>query len=567
MREALLEHGIRLRNYGIGGHKSLCPQCSHLRKNKREPCLSVTIEPDGNAVWKCHNCAWTGTTWTGGMGKREYRKPEIPAERQAGEQMLKWFESERRISRSIVREAGVYSTQRRFGDEVQGCIAFPYFHDGEITNVKYRTRDKRFQQEAETLPTLYGVQWANPEYGPLVFVEGEMDVLACRQASISNAVSLPNGAPQTRNEGDRRYEPLKTHAALLEGFERAIIATDMDGPGEILADELARRLGKDKCWRARFPDGNDTACKDANDTLIHHGPEVLRECIQGAEPWPIDGLHKPEAFFDGVWAEYRGEGHKPLSTGFRTLDLYYRVFPGDFCVITGIPNHGKSNWMDQVMVQMARNLGWRWAVFSPEHRPSRHMIRLAEKFLRMPFADGPFRRMGEGDLQRALVWINERFMVIEPGEHTPSIDWIIERARGAVLRHGVRGVVIDPYNEIEASRPQHQTETEFVSQLISKLKRLGRTHDVAIWMVVHPTKLQREKDGKEPVPNLYDLHGSAHWRNKSDAGIVIHRNFEDKSTEIHIKKIREQPERGQLGIITLRFDVASRCYEEMDDGP
>ncbi|MFC3636023.1 hypothetical protein ACFONL_01280, partial [Camelimonas fluminis] len=68
--------------------------------------------------------------------------------------------------------------------------------------------------------------------------------------------------------------------------------------------------------------------------------------------------------------------------------------------------------------------------------------------------------------------VQQHFAFIDAADHTPTVDWVLERARAAVLRHGIRALIIDPYNELEAGRPSKMTETEFVSQLISKCKRL-----------------------------------------------------------------------------------------------
>jgi hypothetical protein len=50
-----------------------------------------------------------------------------------------------------------------------------------------------------------------------------------------------------------------------------------------------------------------------------------------------------------------------------------------------------------------------------------------------------------------------------------SIDYVLEKAQDAVYRYGIRGLVIDPYNEMEHNRPGNQTETEYVSRLLSKV--------------------------------------------------------------------------------------------------
>ena len=59
----LLEHGIRLtRGYEPGDHRTICPNCSAQRKKKSDPCLSITIDQDGGAMWNCWHCDLTGGT-------------------------------------------------------------------------------------------------------------------------------------------------------------------------------------------------------------------------------------------------------------------------------------------------------------------------------------------------------------------------------------------------------------------------------------------------------------------------------------------------------------------------
>ena len=60
LADKLRERGIVLRREG--NQKLTCPECSHLRRNKRDPCLSVTMTSD-HAVWNCHNCGWSGAVY------------------------------------------------------------------------------------------------------------------------------------------------------------------------------------------------------------------------------------------------------------------------------------------------------------------------------------------------------------------------------------------------------------------------------------------------------------------------------------------------------------------------
>jgi len=53
-------------------------------------------------------------------------------------------------------------------------------------------------------------------------------------------------------------------------------------------------------------------------------------------------------------------------------------------------------------------------------------------------------------------WIEDRFLFIDHDFDDPdddvTLEWIIERAADAVLRYGIRCLVIDPWNEIEHAR-------------------------------------------------------------------------------------------------------------------
>jgi twinkle protein len=567
-RDALGEHGIRLRDGKTGNHKTTCPNCSSSRRKKTDQCLSVTIESDGRAVWNCHHCGWAGAT--GGEGyrpareMRTYRKPERVAEPQRPDTLLGWF-AKRGISAATVERFGVYKTRQWFPqtEKEEDCIAFPYEWESELRNVKYRTAGKMFRQEKDPEPVFFHAD-SIAEGEDLIVCEGEIDVMSFVEAGFEHVVSLPNGAPSGPETSDKRYEPFGTHWEAIVKVRRVLIATDMDGPGEMLAQEIARRVGRDRCFRVKMPLQGDVQCKDGNECLTAHGAEILRECVSIAEPWPIEGLHEVEDFALEVMDLYHGRGPQPLSTGFREFDKAFKYIPGQFIAVTGIPNHGKSRWLDQVAVQTSRLRDEKWAMFSPETGEANHIVDLCEIWAGNPFHDGPSQRMTERDVADALAWLNQRIFLLGAVEHTPSIDWLLERARAAVVRYGVTNVVFDPYNEVEASRPEKQTETEFVSQLISKCKRFAKHHGCTVWMIIHPTKLKSQEDGKDPVPGLYDLAGSAHWRNKADAGLVVYRDYEKDATFVISKKIRRQPICGRPGSVRFQFVGIDRRFNEFE---
>ncbi|CAN7612003.1 hypothetical protein [Neorhizobium sp. LjRoot104] len=116
------------------------------------------------------------------------------------------------------------------------------------------------------------------------------------------------------------------------------------------------------------------------------------------------------------------------------MDKAFRYIPGQFIAVTGIPNHGKSRWVDQVAVQTARLRNEKWGFFSPETGGANHIADLCEIWCGQPFFEGPTPRMSEAEMMTAMAWLNERIFLLGAVDHTPSIDWLLERGRAAVLR-------------------------------------------------------------------------------------------------------------------------------------
>jgi twinkle protein len=448
------------------------------------------------------------------------------------------------------------------------CIAFPYFHNGELVNVKFRSlAEKAFALVKGAELILYGLDDIADNKSAII-VEGELDKLALEEAGIRNAVSVPTGAPakvkaSEPDPEDAKFSYIAACSEDLNRLDRVILAVDNDGPGLALAEELARRLGKERCWRVRWPDSGDARCKDANETLLRYGADVLRDCIEHAEPYPIAGLHSVVDYTEETISLYR-DGHKRgLSTGWKSLDELMTIRPGELSVVTGVPGSGKSKFIDALAVNLARNYGWRFALCSFENPPAEHIAKLAEKYSGLPFWDGPTRRMSETDLQRAMDWIADRFSLIRFDDEAPTIEAVLEKACAAVMRHGLRGLVIDPYNEIEHRRPANMTETEYVSQLLGKVKRFAQNHGAHVWFVAHPAKLHRD-NGKLPIPTLYDISGSANWVNKADLGIVVHRDPDNDptQTDIYVRKVRFKSV-GKIGGVSLRWNRGTGRYAEI----
>ena len=581
--------------------RAVCPACEGGSTGERS--LAVYVD-DGGAHYHCFraSCGHKGTIGApSASGERsgsdggaqssgtevdvdaaERRRAEAarpqPSLLPLNEKALAFFAS-RHISEATLREAGV-AMERVYsppaGEHVR-AIAFPYYYDGEIVNIKYRGPQKTFWQVKGALKVLYGMEGVNPEDDsePLVIVEGEMDRLALIEAGVRGAVSVPDGAPPKAKGGalpprerDTKYEYLWNCRQVLDTRKRIVLATDADGPGRALAEELERRVGRERCSRVRWPEG----CKDANDVLVAHGPDALRSLIDEAKPTPIRGLFDFSAFSDEIDDYYNlevGEEERGISTGWSALDDIYKVVPGELTVITGVPNSGKSEWLDALCVNLCLSQGWSVAMCSMENRVPDHARKLLEKAVGRTFFEparprpggGP-GRMSAGELELGKQWLNEHIYLIRCEDDVlPSVDWVLQLARAAVFRHAVRGLVIDPYNELSHQRPSSMTETEYVSQMLTKVKRFAQHNKVHVWFVAHPRQMHNYAG--EP-PSMYDIAGSAHFINKADNGLVVHRVPDSNEVQILVRKVRNK-NAGTQGEASLYYSHATGTYSDNPD--
>lgn len=557
------EAGIDTRSATSGEIDTTCPQCSPERKKSRDRCLSVNIDL---GTWFCHHCGWSG-----GLSRD---KPEIPNQRKTYRRPTKMPPTElpakafaylrgRGITDDVIRRNRVgygpaYMPQL---EREVNAIQFAYYRDDELINVKYRDGKKNFRMEGGAERILYGLNGIDPEC--TIICEGEMDKLSLETAGYENSVSVPDGAPSpdARNYASK-FDFLDADRERIQAVKQWIIAVDADPPGQRLEDELSRRLGREKCKRVVWPDG----CKDANDVLVRHGPEVLVECIRAAQPYPIDGAFTVLDLSDKIDRLYEHGWEKGASTGWPSVDQFYTVRPGEFTVVTGIPNSGKSNLIDALTINLAREHGWHIAMFSPENQPLEdHMARVMQMWAGEPFQDGPTPRMTPAQKDAAKQWASEHFTWILPNDDADwTVDQVLEIGRQLVFRKGIRGLVIDPWNEMDHLRPSGMTETEYIAMALKRIRSFGRRYGVHVWVVAHPMKLYREKGGDYPVPTMYDISGSAHWRNKADNGICIWRdlgNPESQIVEIHVQKIRFR-QIGRVGKAEIAYNHIVGTYHE-----
>lgn len=297
--------------------------------------------------------------------------------------------------------------------------------------------------------------------------------------------------------------------------------------------------------------------------------DAIKETLQP----DMDACMKDIKTPDSVWDRVLGLlENKDDHTGDRLAwcGVDFVLKPGVH-VLTGIPNMGKSTFMDAVIVNSMRMHDYKWMIFSPEFPVEWHIRQLIEMYTGTNFY-GEYNsiKTTTHDINSFKDETRGKLYFMEPPE-IPKIEEMMKVIEWFVANRGVNAFLLDPYNEFSSTRPAHFTETEYVSQFMGEIRRFTNKTKVCGWIVAHPTKLRKEKmkncAGQEvmdyQIPTGYDISGSANFYNKSDLLIAYHREKDRDINPENLCTVKVNKARkgfGVCGEYTLKYDFRTGIF-------
>ncbi len=240
------------------------------------------------------------------------------------------------------------------------------------------------------------------------------------------------------------------------------------------------------------------------------------------------------------------------SAGWPVFDEFLKLYPGQFLMVTGLPGHGKSTLMLNVVLNIAKQHGTRTFMFVPENE--RHIL---DKLKRI-----------HGGLQQEFDVFAKEYLFIQSAEYEnwwedqQTVHWLLERAWKAYNEDGIGFVLADPWNELERAKQRDESMTDYIGSCLMMMKRFVRMADVTYCMIAHPTK-DVCKDRRRPT--LADIEGSQNWYNKCDNGLIVERDFTCSITTVVSAKVRERGA-GKIGECKFSVDPRSERFETCDFG-
>ncbi len=516
----------------VGKTQGVCPNCSHNRKpkNRKNKCASYDWE---RGLGTCHNCNTTfqlHTYFRKGDTEKVYVRPDaidVVDPEELGSKVYQWFKtrgiSQQTLNDLNITEGSEYMPQT---GKHENTIQFNYIMGNELINIKYRDGHKNFKLYKGAEKIFYNIN-SVVGFDQVYIVEGEMDVLSFHEAGIFNVVSVPNGA--TINNNNLDY--LDNCIDYFLDKEKIIIAVDQDEAGEALQQELIRRLGAEICYIINFQD-----VKDANEYLLKYGKEKLRETASNSKPVPLENVTTFKDIENEV-ADFVKNGFKPgYQIGIRNFDDIFSTYTSQFITVTGIPSSGKSDFVDQMVVGYNINYNWKTAFASPENAPT---YLHAHKLLRKFWQGMPTRHDINGEKWNKLSQhVDDNFFFIDMERYT--LESVLRKGAELVKRKGIKCLVIDPFNKIRDTETKTEDVNRYTMEYLTKIETFCKKYDTLVFIIAHPTKMYRDKEGNIEEPTMYNIKGGGEWYDASYHGILVHRDYENKTVKAKILKVKFQ---------------------------
>lgn len=533
-----------------------CPECKDHGK-RRDNTYDLSVVPaEGKGL--CHKC---GTVFlirneNSKRIERTYTPPKRTNHTALTSDGLQFF-SKRRIS----QESVIYFKI----EERNGWIAYPYYYNGEIVNVKYKNiKEKKYTQSPNGKHVLFNYDEAK-KYNAVVVCEGEEETMCWHDAGIPYGVSVDAGAPNPNDKIEKKLECITNCFEIFENADVIYLATDNDDNGRRLKDELIRRFTFEKIRLVDFG-----KYKDGNEYLLYEGKEKLAALLTTAKEIRIDGVY----YLDDVETQLDSmyENGLPLgeTTHMPSVDKHWKWRPTEVTIGSGFANEGKSTMLDiNLPLLKAHFDGWKTGLFVPENFPAEEFFEeVIHTYIGKSMDKNYTKRMSREEYQFAKEFVRNHFYLIYLNENA-TIDELFKRFDYLVRKQGIRIAIFDPYNQIEHLYGRNETIDMYVSRFMTKLKRFAVTRKLCVVLIAHqnpPDK--RATNGKDyPQPDIYRIKNGGTFADKADNVIWVHQPFRWSDpthplVNFGSGKIKKKKLVGATGFCDLIYDWMSNRYKD-----
>lgn len=558
-----------------------CPICSHTRKpeNQKKLVLGVNVE---EGFWGCKHCGWAGHLLTEDYVKDKKFLPLDNTRKITNlpEKIITFF-ANRGISKGTLMKMKIGYDE--FDNDK--WIVFIYFEGFLPVMYKFRNGFKDFRIRKSDKLILYNIDSITKTTDSAIITEGEIDCLSFVEINLYETVSVPNGTTLSAKEKEHFLQTgeffqethlnlvyLDSHINKFDNVKTIYLATDSDAPGMKLREELGRRFGRYRCKIIYFDifynEKEKRPCKDANEVLVLHGKEALKECYHKAKPFPMREIKTITDVFEKIQHQYNNGRKKGVSTGFECLDPHFTWRRGHLVILNGYPGMGKTTFMRQLILLTAIKYDWKWGIYSPENYPIEDLyIDFIEIYSGKSIDNKRTTRITQNELEAAKDFINEHIFVVEDNEDGYTADQFRKITQRLIKEKGIIGIVKDPWNALLEERVRGDDFNSYMKRETHKEQIFTIKEDIINLICIHPPTPDHKSTLEHPKAT--QAEGGAWWFKRAYEFMCIHKENESEMdntiSNIYVQKTKHHdligiPTYG--GAVQIKFKRLNKRFLE-----
>lgn len=442
--------------------------------------------------------------------------------------------------------------------ETANEICFDFYENKELVFRKFRNiTEKKFRAEEKGKPVFYNIDNINPNE-ILIIVEGEIDCLSVYESGLPNVISLPSGV--------NALDCVNYAWDTLQLCNKIIIMTDNDEAGQDCKQKLIDKLGDWKCFEVNT---ECACCKDANEILLQHGKDKLKEVILNAKEIPYNFIVK----FEDIKRETIDTMIR-FDTGFKQLNNYIGGFQmGSLAIMTGYSGAGKSTITNQFILSMVQEK-FKVMVCSSELKNSMFKNWLMQSAAGKNNLVYNYSKLIEDKIasveltayKKIEYWLADNIFLTSDKNLEIKEDDIIKAMNYCLKRFDCRCFIIDNLMTIALNNSE-KNNLEAQKKFVLKLKAFVNSNNVFVLLIAHPRKQSNNNYTTKITKS--DIAGSSDIVNLADLVLSIYR-FSEKELEdittgansaIDILKNRLRGK--ENANVQLNFDYDSKRFDEL----
>lgn len=341
-----------------------------------------------------------------------------------------------------------------------------------------------------------------------------------------------------------------------------------------IAKDLPHTMWAYNTSRDDFFDDDEDFEPDYSEYVPKSKPRVKTDCTtndnEEEEQEDDDGLIEYSTFFERVLTIAKEGNRVGCEISLKSFSNVFRFRGSGILTVTGIPGSGKTEFVDQCILDLARLFKHETIIAGFEQTPEEHIIKLAKKLVGTDVTCPSYLKSNEKKLKEAVDFLTQYVKHIDVTKIGGNITKILEVSAKRIYESRENGgdpkyLILDPFNML--SIKSRSSGHEKIEEILRLITQFSHQMKVMVILVAHPFKMKKdEKTGKYEVPDFYSVKGSSAFFEMSYHGIVVHRTGY-QSTDcvlVRILKVKQNNLGVTNGEVLLSYDRNSGRYIPID---